>query len=82
MKVVIKVYHILPEICPKREGKTRKALRKACFIGGDEENRTPLCFGTCAENVLEIRLFQNGLSQKSICHGQILPGILPEDKSK
>ena len=77
MKVVIKVYHILPEICPKREDKTRKALRKAYFSGGDEENRTPLCFGTCAENVRGIRLFRFDVFRLSTLCGQILPGILP-----
>jgi len=78
MKVVIKVYHILPEICPKREGKTRKALRKACFIGGDEENRTPRCLFVCEQNVRKIRLFYFvGFRLSTLC-GQILPGILPE----
>ena len=78
MKVVIKVYHILPEICPKRAGKTRKALRKACFIGGDEENRTPLCFGTCAENVREIRLFVLMFSVCPPSADKFCPGFCPK----
>ena len=80
LEIRLKYRPLLTIICPKKNENRPNPLWLSGSFGGDEENRTPLRFGTGAENV---RILWTALvlgSSKSVSRGLVLPEILTISK--